>query len=92
MSSRPACSTAKAKQRYPVFKKQKRKKYNILFYVYGCYACLYVCSSQVCPVPLETGRRHQIPWDLSYRLGLITIWLLAAKPRTFAIPASTPNY
>lgn len=31
-----------------------------LLSAYGCFACICICTS--CVVPMEAGRRHQIPW------------------------------
>ena len=34
-----------------------------LFYVYKCFACMYVCVSHACLVPAEVKRGHLIPWN-----------------------------
>lgn len=36
-------------------------------YTFKCFACIYVCTPQVCLVPIEIRRGHRIPWDKSYR-------------------------
>ena len=35
----------------------------LLFYVYGCFTCMYVCVACVCLVPLETKKGSEISWD-----------------------------
>jgi hypothetical protein len=43
----------------------------MLFYVYGYFACMCLCtrcmSSALRSVTTEDKRRHEIPWDWSYR-------------------------
>lgn len=34
-----------------------------LFYVYECFACMYVYIPSMCPVSMETREGHQIPWN-----------------------------
>ena len=63
----------------------------LLFYVYECFPCVYVCVPCTCLVSMEVGRKCQMPWDWSYRqcqvpydwsyrqLGA-TVWLLRIKP------------
>lgn len=38
-----------------------------LFYVYGCLACMYVCTLHVCLVPEDARRGCWIPWDCGCR-------------------------
>ena len=38
-----------------------------LFYLYECFAYIYVYVPYAHLVPAETRRGHQIPWSWSYR-------------------------
>lgn len=40
----------------------------ILFYMYGCFACTWICVPLVCLVPIETRNGQYIPSDQSYFL------------------------
>jgi hypothetical protein len=47
----------------------------ILFYVYGCLACMYVCV-HMHAVLLEVRRKHQFPWNGRDRWLVVTMWIL----------------
>lgn len=34
-----------------------------IFYVYDCFAHVYLCAPHVCLVPVAVRRRHQTPWN-----------------------------
>jgi hypothetical protein len=36
-----------------------------LFFVYGCFACMFACIP--CAVPVEARKGSQIPWNWNYR-------------------------
>lgn len=39
----------------------------ILFHAYGNFACMYISTPCVCQVPMGVRRRHQVPWNWSWR-------------------------
>lgn len=49
---------------------EKEDVFNILklviLYVYGCFAYTHTCVACAWLVPVEAGRRCQIPWNQSY--------------------------
>lgn len=50
-----------------------------LFYVYGCFAYMHVCTHCLCLVPVETRRGLCIPWNWSYSRLWATMWVLGFK-------------
>lgn len=60
-------------------------------YVDGCFAFMFVCLLLVCLVPTDTRRRHQIPWDMSYRQQWDTMWDLRTEFRSSRWSASAHN-
>ena len=60
----------------------------ILFYVYGCFACMYV---RLCLVHGEAWRGHQVPWNWSYRQLWAAMWVLGIEPRPFRRATNTLN-
>lgn len=51
----------------------------ILFYVYGCCACMHTCAPHVCKA-YEAKMRHWIPWKWNCRLLWATMWVLGTEP------------
>lgn len=54
--------------------------YLFLFYVYGCFAQMYVCIPHACRVPVDGRRICQIPWNWSYWWLWVVMWLLGPNP------------
>lgn len=50
------------------------------FYVYGCFARIYICVPPMCLVPKEDRREHQTHWRWNYGQSWATIWLLGIEP------------
>lgn len=54
--------------------------YLFMFNVYSCFARLYVCAPCAYLPPVEARRRHQVPWNWSYRWQETVVWGLGTKP------------
>ena len=37
--------------------------FEILFYVFGCFVCMYIHMIDMCTVPEVTRKRYKIPWN-----------------------------
>lgn len=59
-----------------------------LSYVYECFASIHACTSCVYLVPMEAGRRLQIPYNWSYGWLWAAVWLLGTEHRLSASAAS----
>jgi hypothetical protein len=46
----------------------------VLFYVYECFACVYVWAPHVLQVPKEAIRRHPISGNWSCRWARASVW------------------
>lgn len=53
---------------------------SLLFYAYGCLACMYICVSHLNLVSMEARREHWILWNWSHRLLLAAMWVLELNP------------
>ena len=51
-----------------------------LLYVYGCFACIYVCVLCVCLLPVKVRKGQWIPWGWIYRWLWAAMWMLGIKP------------
>lgn len=67
-------------------------RFVLLFDVYGCFACMYVCVPHVCLVPMEVRRGPQTPWVCSHRLLWATQWVLRPEPGSSARATSVLKY
>lgn len=53
----------------------------MLFYVYGYFVCMHVCTPHICLVPTEVSRRHRIPGNWSYKWLGVIMWVLGIRHR-----------
>jgi hypothetical protein len=66
---------------YPLFPRHETFNFEILlFYVYGCFACMHFCL-HLHEVLMKTWRRIN-PWNWSHRKLWTSMWTVAIQPRT----------
>ena len=64
---------------------------NILFYMCGCFACMYACAPHSY-IAQGSQKRDLEPLDLSYRELLAALWMLRIKHRCSRRRASTLGF
>ena len=63
-----------------------------LFYVYECFACVYVCVSLCAPDTLSDQKKVLDSLELELQMVLSTMWVLGTELRSSTRAVSALNY
>lgn len=63
----------------------------VIFILYGCMFCLYVCVTSACLKVVAARRGQWFPWNWNYRPLCVAMWVLGTKPTSSVTTASIYN-